>query len=525
MKAVLFALFFVLVSSFAWAQEPEEIVLEPSALSPMVMHLDPVLVSRFRAYEGLETDAERIRLLLKGAVEDSFVSVALEDVPPFEFYDAVIYLRSCPPAELVGCAYVIGSRGEAEWVITGTVKRPFDDGEILLDDEEMEQVNGGPLQVEIYILDIKDSRVALAFDAQVTPQTEQFFAKTVVEIVSKLVEGEGQLADLRGDFEDPVVQKQRRQLEASIMASSLSDLERELGGLTQREMGQLEVPKLTQEDLDKFDARDDVPPWELVKMEKSEYLRYKNSGKNLLEWRRIKKGRQGQILLGGALQFGAGMYEQYFDGRWALDKTTLMPVEVDEWQAVRVGPVVGLDFSAGYGILPQFDISVDVGFRVASYYYQFHKEVVDQPVPERDPNRLPNTTFRAGASVTYSPFPTWTVRPTVTGSVSLWMGKPVDHVLDIATAGPIQPLPAPTLFFVQGAPGVEVNVSERIVLFARLKLSFLMAGNRVETLHLLEEGLLATTSEPVGLWAPGLNGEAGMQVRVGPFKKERRSLE
>ena len=107
--------------------------------------------------------------------------------------------------------------------------------------------------------------------------------------------------------------------------------------------------------------------------------------------------------------------------------------------------MVGLDFSAGYGFLPQFDISVDVGFRVASYYYQFHKEVVDQPIPERDPNRLPNTTFRAGASLTYSPFPTWTFRPTVTGSFSLWMGKPVDHVLDIETAGPIQPLPALTL--------------------------------------------------------------------------------
>ena len=70
MKAVFCALFFVFLSSSSWAQEPEEIVLEPTSLTPMVMHLDPVLVSRFRADEGLEPDAERIRLLLKGAVEE-----------------------------------------------------------------------------------------------------------------------------------------------------------------------------------------------------------------------------------------------------------------------------------------------------------------------------------------------------------------------------------------------------------------------------------------------------------------------
>ena len=99
------------------------------------------------------------------------------------------------------------------------------------------------------------------------------------------------------------------------------------------------------------------------------------------------------------------------------------------------------------------------------------------------------------------------------------MGKPVDHVVDIQMAGPVQALPAPTLFFLHGAPGVEVTVSERIVLFAKMKLSFLVGGNRVERLHLLEKGLLATTSEPVGLWAPGVQGEAGMQVRIGPFKK------
>jgi hypothetical protein len=157
----------------------------------------------------------------------------------------------------------------------------------------------GPLAIEVHIIDVKDSRVALAFDALLTPETESIFATAVVDIVNKLVEGEGQINDLRGKFDDPTVEAERKKLEAAIMASSLGDLERELGGLTQRETGKLSAPKLTQDDLDAYDARDDIPPWELVQLEKKEYRRFKNSGKNLLEWRRMKRGRQGHILLGG----------------------------------------------------------------------------------------------------------------------------------------------------------------------------------------------------------------------------------
>ena len=355
----------------AFAQDEEEV----TRLSPFVINLDPVMVSRFQAEEGFEQDAERVRQLLMKRVEEAFVSVPLEDVPPFEHYDAVIYLRSCPKTELVGCAYVIGARGGAEWVITGQVKRQRDEGELILDDEETESTETAPLAIEIHIIDIKESRVALAFDASLTRDTEGLFADTVVDIVNKLVEGEGKLSDLRETMDDPQMAAERKKLEAAILASSLGDLERELGGLVQRETGTFDVPKLTEADLEEYDQRDDVPPWELVDLERKEYLRFKNSGKNILEWRKLKEGRQGRILLGGSVQFGAAMYEQWFDGRWALDNSDLTPIEVDEWQAVQVGSTVGMDFALGYEILPEFDICLDLGFRAAGYNYLFHKEV------------------------------------------------------------------------------------------------------------------------------------------------------
>jgi hypothetical protein len=225
------------------------------------------------------------------------------------------------------------------------------------------------------------------------------------------------------------------------------------------------------------------------------------------------------------VQFGVAMHEQWFDGRWALDKSDLSPVEVDEWQSVRVGPSVGMDFALGYGFLPQLDVSLDLGFRAAGYNYLFHKEVEDQPQEPKDYSRIPISTLRLGGSVTYSPLPTWNIRPTFTGGFTMWMGQPVDHVVDINMAGPVEAMPAPTLFFVHAAPGGELTINDHLVFFARFKMSFLVAGNRVEEKHLLQEGFLSTTSDPVGKWAPGLEAEAGLQIRIGPFTKERRILE
>lgn len=516
----LIALFYSLfVAVGAHAQDNEEV----TSLSTFVINLDPVMVSRFQAEEGFEQDAERVRQLLMKRVEEYFVSVALEDIPPFEHYDAVIYLRSCPKTELVGCAYVIGARGGAEWVITGQVQRHRDEGELILDDDDDDSMKEAPLSVEIHIIDIKESRVALAFDAALTPETEEIFADTVVDIVNKLVEGEGKLNDLRESMDDPQMDAERKKLESAILASSLGDLEREMGGLVQRETGTFNVPKLTEADLEEYDERDDVPPWELVGLDKKEYLRFKNSGKNILEWRSLKKGRQGRILFGGSVQFGAAMYEQWFDGRWALDNSDLTPIEVDEWQSVKVGSTVGMDFALGYGFLPELDVCLDLGFRAAGYNYLFHKEVEGSPQEPKDPSRVPISTFRFGGSVTYSPLPTWTIRPTMTGAFSVWMGQPVNHVVDIAMAGPIEPLPAPTLFFVHASPGGEITVNDNLVFFARFRMSFLVGGNRVEALELLGDGFLSTTSEPVGKWAPGFEGEAGLQFRIGPLKRKKKS--
>ena len=489
---------------------------EDSGGGEMVFTLDPVLVSRFQSTENLEPQAERIRSILHAGIEQQFLAIPLADVPPFENYDAVVYLKSCPVSELVGCAYVIGSRASVEWVVTGTVSRALDDGEITLDGED--SVDNAALRVGIQIIDIVDSRVALSFDARVTPETESLFTQTVVEVLDKLVEGEGRLKDLRGKVEDPVLEQQREQLEKSILASTLADLERELGGMVRNSKeGQLSAPKLTQQDLDALEQRDDTPPWERLKMSRKEYRRFKNSGRDFFTWNTMKRGRQGQLLLTVSPAFGLGFYEQWFDGRWALDRQTLQVVEVDEWQAVKTGTSGGVDFGVGLGILPSLDFTIDVGMRGSGYHFLFHKEVEDEPLDADAPERLPMETFRFGALITFAPMPTWKIRPTISGGFSLWFGKPVDAMIDMNSVAAVEVLPAPRLAFLHVVPGGELRLNKNLVFFARMNVSFLVGGNRVERLHLLNEGKLQTTSEPVGGWTPGLEGVLGLQVRIGPL--------
>jgi hypothetical protein len=126
-------------------------------------------------------------------------------------------------------------------------------------------------------------------------------------------------------------------------------------------------------------------------------------------------------------------------------------------------------------------------------------------------------TFRFGALITFAPMPTWKIRPTISGGFSLWFGKPVDAMIDMNSVAAVEVLPAPRLAFLHVVPGGELRLNKNLVFFARMNVSFLVGGNRVERLHLLNEGKLQTTSEPVGGWTPGLEGVLGLQVRIGPL--------
>jgi len=489
--------------------------------------LDPVMVSRFHPLEAsLSSESTRIRKLLERFIEKRFITVPLEDVAPFPTYSAEVYLESCPLSELIGCAYVIGGRGEAEWVVTGTIAG----GEELASEVDSVDDSGEPvnppraLDVTVTFVDVQDSRAVLSFEASVKPWNEDVFAEAVAEIVDRLVAGEGELTDLRGDVEDPVMDAERRRVEAAILAATLSDLEDELGAMARNiEAGRVKPPKLTSSDLDNYENRDDAKPWERIDMNRTEYLRFRNSGKNLFEWRDMARGRAGQLILRVGGGGGIAPYDQHFDGRWVQDNQTLAVIEVDTWQAVVAGKTGFTELEVGFGLLPILEVGVAAGFRTSGLFYLFHSEVEGQPKDPREQQRLRLDTFQVAGRVTIAPMPTFLARPTLTSGILVWFGQPIDRLVDLDSIQPLAPLPAPKLTVIQIAPGGEVNLGRNVLLFARLMLTLPVLGNRVETFHSNSgESVLINRSEPDRQWTPGVEGYVGIQVRIGPFGRTKK---
>ena len=195
------------------------------------------------------------------------------------------------------------------------------------------------------------------------------------------------------------------------------------------------------------------------------------------------------------------MYEQWFDGRWALDNSDLTPIEVDEWQAVQVGSTVGMDFAGmeSYRSLI-FVLIWDFGLQdITTCFTKKWKGV--RRNRKIEPCTHFHVSFRWKRHLFTAPYMDNTSNDD--RRIQRVDGEAVHHVVDIAMAGPIEPLPAPTLFFVHASPGGEITVNDNLVFFARVRFSFLVGGNRVESMQFLGEGFLSSASEPVGKWAPG----------------------
>jgi hypothetical protein len=483
--------------------------------------LDAVFVSRFGAEpESLAAEAERIRALVAERLAEQHLVVPIEEIPPFEDYSAKVYLDACPKGELLGCAFVLGERAEADWVVTGTV-RP---GEVAVDlMESAGEGAGSSSDVNIAFVDVAQSQVLLSFDVNVTNENEAKFVQGVGDVLDRILEGAARLEDERGELEDEGAARERFEAEAEIAAQALSELEDELGVMAREDLERIEAPKLKRSDLDEYDDRDDATPWERFDMTQAEFVRFRNSGKTVEDWRTLKKDRAGQLLLRVDASVGSGPFNEVYDGRWALDNQTLQVVETQSYQEVVKGSSLVANLEVGVGILPYLDAGFVIGTRSSNYDYLFYKEVVGQP---DDPGEFDSSivqSLQMGGRATFAPMATYPARPSVSAGVMYWKGVTMDSVID-PTSVPVESLAAPWVLMVQVAPGAEVRMSKAIVLFTRAQVSIPVAGDRVQT---AQSGVASLTNRgtPSGATGIGIEGVAGVQVRVnllGGGKKPKR---
>lgn len=422
--------------------------------------------------------------------------IRVEDTPPFEDYPARTYMDGCPPGEIAGCTQIIGERGKARLAVTGTVQ----------------QLVGGT-KVTIEILDIEEARSLIRFQSELEAGNDEVFAEGVAKVLVAAISGEiGQERDIRDlgneDTDDPVDDEAvRRQLE---------ELAREMGGVTttiSRSDREVRRPEYTLDDLAKKMEGEGTKPWERLGMKPEEYLRYKNAGLSLYEWRKKAIGRKGQLLVRPLAGFASGPYSGTFYGRWAYDTTTgaLEVVDAYSAQAVQTGSGGTLGASVGWGLSPVLDVGLVGGVTIGNFIVDLNQETVGQPAQASDPQTYAQTTLFVGPRVQATLMPVSSIRPSVGGSLLFLRGRTVldpESVPDSLTI-----FTPPALFAAELFVGGEARLSDRVDLFLQVPVQVRLAGavfasDRSGIVEVLE------VSPPAAAGVLGAGVVAGLQIRL-----------
>lgn len=477
-----------------------------------------VFVSEFQAENK---EAASLAALLSGYLHavlsetDGLQAIPVSAAPDFGDHSALVYLLSCPPGEYLGCAYVVGDRVDARYAVAGTVET---------------QTSGS--RVHITIIDVWESREALAFDAELGLGDDQAFAEGVAEILVAVIDGrEGRHDDIR-EFDDPDA-ADAAERDAELAAQQLAALAAEIGDvttLTSRGGADIDRPEYTLEDLSKDSQTDAAKPWELVGMAPGEYIKFKNSGLTVNDWRDLAAGRRMQVMVRLGAGYGQGPWDETYRGWYTIDADTFQVQEARAWQ-VRTGASGGHGgLWVGFGVHPLVEVDVGAGFQTGQFHMHIQKEVVgDEPIVRDGTEHVaPNWWF--GARALIAPLPTMKARPVVGAGFQYVIGESTEQNALPGQGTGLPSFDGNNLAVVQALPGGEVSLSELLDLYLMVPVSFVVGGSPQRTWEgeTVQAGSLQTYEAPGSSPSVGAAVEVGFTLRFGGSPKavpERRDLE
>lgn len=470
-----------------------------------------VLVSEFQALdEGSGAFAALLRTYLAGALleVDGLDVVEVEDAPDFGEHSALVYLQSCPAGEFIGCALVVGQRVDADYSVTGTV---------------VETARGN--RVDISVINVPESREALAFSLEVEVGDDQVFISGVVDLLLAVIEGEaGITEDVRDEDDSAALKAAQREMNAEL-AAQLGELKDELGDVSEvRDLSDTRIdrPKYSLDDLTEDFESEGSKPWERVGMTPTEYLRYKNSGMTLLAWRQASMGKKGKLFLRGGGGFTRGPVDSHYYARYALESAALTTVESYAWQAVETGSGGTAGIWLGYGLLPTLELDLGGGLVTGRFEVEVYQDIVARSDPadpsspyeitledDREGEDYNGGGFWVGGRVMAGLFPVSKVRPLLGGGVTytFMSAMPVQVPSDVPT------FPASTALQAQVLGGVEASAGDLFDFYAAIPVAFLVGG-RVSQSE--SDGLeILDNTEPAA--SPGLvsaSVEVGVAIKL-----------
>lgn len=469
---------------------------------------DSLLVSPIQPLdEALGQRAAELERELRVRLEQVVLLVDIEEVESFRVqgYDARTYVQACPSGEYTGCALVVGQRAAADWVVGGTLTPLPDD-----------LFGTGPQQVlEIHFVDVRASRELLAFGVVVGGNTDDAdVLDQVASVFGRIVDGAFEEIDIRGSIEDPKVAAQLERARAKVVAESLDQLEQAIGSIERPEvLREVQPPRITRRELvETYADRDDTAPWERLSMTEQQYVRFRNSGRSLEEWRRRLRGRTGQVVIRAGFGTGGGPWGVNHEGQYLIgfdDQTqAFRTLEVVQHQELTRSPSTSFEGEVAVGLLPFLDVGFSVVSRSGKVTFRFDQETEGEPSFVAPISGTNAQTFQLGPRLTLAPLPMQPVRPHVALGVSFWRGRgvPPDNEAFVR-------LEPPRTALLTVAPGVEASVGKQLDVFLRAVVDSRVAGR---TLDERREGPELLLEPPVPTGDPGLGiaVQAGVQVRL-----------
>ncbi|MDP2315076.1 MAG: hypothetical protein Q8P41_19405 [Pseudomonadota bacterium] len=423
-----------------------------------------------------------------------FAVLRVEDTPAFQDYPARTYMEGCPPGEVAGCTQIIGERGDAQFAVTGTVRA---------------LVGGTKIQIEI--LDIRSGRSLIRFESELESGADEAFAEGVAKVLVAAIDGEiGKEHDIRNDGEDAP-----EPMDDAAVREQLAQLQREMGSVTAvitRSDHAIERPTYTLEDLAKKMEGEGTKPWERLDMKPAEYLRYKNSGLELFQWRERAIGRQGQLLVRPTVGFASGPYAGTYYGRRAYDVVSgsLDVVDVYAAQAVQTGSGGYFSADVAYGLTPVIDVGATVGVTTGTWTIDIAQETVGQPASPPQPQSTGQTTLVVGPRITATLFPVLPIRPSFGGSVLVMRGRTTMDPESTPEGIVFEPA---VLVAGEAFIGGEARISKRVDVFVRVPVQVRLAGQVLSTFRDgIAEEVDATAPASAGVVSAGVT--AGLQIRL-----------
>lgn len=468
------------------------------------------LVAPFQAKtRASTTTAALLTSQIEAAIRDNGVLVKqIDELPPVSEMDAYTYGTTCPAGQFVGCAYVLGEAAAVRLTFAAAV-----------------ETRGNRNRVEVHILDMNRSEDVLAFDAEFAAGEDIEFASAMAELVGAVVRGEaGLVADIRA-MEDPNADAEKDR-ERAIAAAQLDSLSGEIGGADAvgiLEEGEITREKIKLEDLAETMESEGSKPWERLGMRVNEYVKYRNSGLNLQEWRDLTAGRRGQLILRGALGYATGPSSggyYYLEAKAAAD---LQVVETWSWANATSGQGLNWELYAGYGILPTLEAGLSVGGLTGTYTVQYWNFTEGQSLNEPEPYQKGNSVTYLGPQVLVPLLPTSRFRPVFGVEVRYWLGKSVDDHVDNNTLPQDAPRFQDTWMLTMGGRiGGEARLGDNLDLFVHAPITVLLAGDTVKRQQ-SGDGYIENPVQPEDLGLFGAGIQAGLQARFGGGAKKNRA--